>query len=112
MKTVDVFPAVVRVAHPEALSSLTDLSVTGPVPNGVRRLDRCRVAVVRDTVVIAVDSQSGPDLVFREEVVATASKNGATYLQTASGKVLAVTKDSDCGCGTRLKSWNPWKALV
>lgn len=111
-KIVDVFPAVVKLAPPGSLSDITMLKTTGDAPQGTRKLDRCRVAIVNDTILIAVDSPEGPKLVFREKVVEMINEKGLDRVKTESGKMLAFVKDTNCGCGSRLRSWNPFGNVV
>jgi hypothetical protein len=112
MKRVDVFPAIVRLAPPGSLSAITDLAIRGDAPEGTRKLDRCRVAIVKDLLMIAVDSPGGPQLVFREKVVEKTHQGQVHYALTESGKILAFERDDNCGCGSRLRSWNPFGGIV
>lgn len=57
---------------------------------------------------IAEDSPEGPKLVFREKVLEIKQESKLTHLLTESGKIIVVTKDHNCGCGSRLRSWNPY----
>lgn len=108
MKRVDVFPALLRLAPPDSLSDITTLNIKGDAPSGSRFLDRCRVVILDDKVMVALDSPEGPKLVFREAVVETRHVEKISYVKTESGKILAFTKDENCGCGSRLRSWNPY----
>jgi hypothetical protein len=107
-KRVDVFPALVRVAEPGSLDDFCLLNPTGDAPNGTRKVDRCRLVVIYNKLVIAVDSPSGFDLIFREELTDYASEGKVHHFLTASGKILAAQKDANCGCGSRLRTWNPF----
>lgn len=111
-KRIDVFPAIVRLYEPGALSDLSQAVVKGEFPQGTRRLDRCRVAVINDTLMIAVDAPGGPQVVFREKVLEVLSEKGIDRITTATDKMLAVIKDENCGCGSRLRSWNPFGSIV
>jgi hypothetical protein len=108
MKSVDVFPAVVRVAPPDSLEDITDLTVYGDAPAGSRFLDRCRVVILNEVILIANDTPSGPQLIFREKLVETHHIEKMSHVKTISGKILAFRKDDNCGCGSRLRSWNPY----
>lgn len=110
MKKVDVFPAMVLIAPPGSLEDYTELSFKDVKPPQTRRVDRCRVAIVNATVHIAVDSPEGPKLVFREKVLdyAKTDETNTHHTITESGKIMAFTKDVNCGCGSRLRSWNPF----
>jgi hypothetical protein len=112
VKRVDVFPAILRLAPSDSLSDITTLNIKGDAPQGSRFLDRCRVVILRDMVLVALDSPEGPKLVFRERVVETHHVDKTSYVRTESGKILAFTKDENCGCGSRLRSWNPYGNVV
>lgn len=111
-KEIDVFPAIVKLAFPGSLSDYTSLQIVGPAPQGTRRLDRCRVVVLGGLLMIAEDSPEGPKLVFREKVSEISQENKTTHLLTESGKIVAVIKDHNCGCGSRLRSWNPYGSHI
>lgn len=111
-KQLDVFPAIVKVISPGSLSDLSQASVTGDLPQGTRKVDRCRVVVLNNQVMIAVDSPEGPQLVFREKVEEMINEKGLDRIKTESGKMLAFIKDTNCGCGSRLRSWNPFGGVV
>lgn len=111
-KTLDVFPAVAVVAPSGAVSNLEALYVDGALPNGAKKVDRTRVVVINNILMIAVDSPSGPKLVFREEVLKMSSEGVTTRVMTLSGKTIAFRKDNNCGCGSRLRSWMPHKGIL
>jgi hypothetical protein len=111
-KQLDVFPALVKVIPPGSLSDLSQVNVTGDLPQGTRKLDRCRVVIINNTIAIAVDSPEGPQLVFREKVVEMINEKGLDRVKTESGKMLAFVRDTNCGCGSRLRSWNPFGNIV
>jgi len=109
---LDVFPAVIRIAPPGTLGDPTALTASGDAPPGTRRLDRCR-AVVRDgTLLVAVDSPEGPELVFRERVESVTGRRAPFHIVTSSGKTVVVVQDRNCGCGSRLRSWSPGGSVV
>jgi hypothetical protein len=111
-KAFDVFPAIVRLAPAGSLSDITQLNIIGDVPQGTRRVDTARAVLLGETLIIAVDSPEGTQIVFREKVVQTEVEGKVHYALTESGKILAITKDNNCGCGTRLRSWNPYGSYV
>jgi hypothetical protein len=107
VRRLDIFPAVVKVSSLDSLSDVTDLNFKSRGPEGTRRLDACRVVVLGDIVYVVVDSSEGPRVVFKEGVKAWSRVGGVAYVHTTSSKLLAVIKDRDCGCGSRLKGWSP-----
>jgi hypothetical protein len=108
MRKIDVFPAIVRVAPSGFYENLTDITMYGEAPEGTKRVDRCRVVILNGKVLVARDSPTGTELIFREEVAETLHVDKLSYIKTISGKILLLTKDNNCGCGSRLRSWNPY----
>jgi len=112
LKKVDLFPALIRVAPPESLEDFELLNPTGDAPKGTRKVDRCRMVLIEDTLFVAVDSQTGFDIVFREKILSHSVDNKIYHFLTVSGKIVAAQKDRNCGCGSRLRSWNPFGSDV
>ena len=112
VKAMDVFPAIIRLAPAGSLSDITELNIVGDVPQGTRRVDTARAVIIQDMLIIAVDSPEGTQIVFRERVTQTEKVDKVHYALTESGKIIAVTRDNNCGCGTRLRSWNPYGSYV
>lgn len=106
--SADVFPAIVAIAPSDSLEDISSFSPRGRAPNGTRRLDRCRVVVFNEKIVIGVDTPEGPQLVFREEILSYSKEDKLHYVKTVTGKVLVFKKDDNCGCGSRLRSWIPY----
>mgnify|MGYP000102365031 CR=1 FL=1 len=113
-RVFDVFPALVRLAPPESFSvdTYTEFSTTGDAPQGTRRIDKTRVVLVNSTLVIARDDPNGPQVVFRENILAHHKEGKIWKVFTQTGKAIAVTKDSNCSCGSRLRGWNPYGNIV
>lgn len=109
-KKVDLFPSVVYVAPPEMYQDILDLDPTGGKPPGVRKVDRSRVVIYDGKIFVVIDSPEGPQLVFREGVLDFVKNEdtGSYHALTETGKIMAFTKDTNCGCGSRLRSWSPF----
>jgi hypothetical protein len=109
-KTVDIFPAIVFLAPADSLENLSDLTFTGVKPQGTRKVDRSRVAIVDNKIYIVVDSPEGPRVVFREAVLEYQKSDDKISHRaiTASNKMLVFSKDQNCGCGSKLRTWNPF----
>jgi len=117
----DVFPAALVVApadSPEGPASLARRT-----PDDHRYLDRARVVVTTDAILVFQDSSSGPELIFSERLASYTppppnstltirSRQGAAregLATTDSGKTIAFGRGPGCGCGSRLKSFDPFK---
>ena len=107
----DLFPAIIALAPPGTIEDITTFRPTyrAEHPEGTRIIDRARITLTDTKVLIAVDSPTGPTLVFREDYAEHIKDKSRRehYIRTASGKILSVTKDQNCGCGSRLRSWSP-----
>jgi hypothetical protein len=117
MKVIyDLFPARVRVCVGENVSD-EEYETIGVMTRvqGSRLVDKVRVILTDVTIMIAADSDNGPMLIFREKYVKESllpekpkPGRGVTRLKTETGKVIIMEKDANCGCGSRLRGWNPY----
>ena len=106
---MDVFPAHVAAAAPGDFENVEDIK-SDPATPGTHYVATTRVIVTEDTVVIAQDSPEGAKIIFREEYE-TLIPGTENRVVTVSGKMLAFKKDTNCGCGSRLRGWNPYKTI-
>lgn len=111
-KSIDVFPALIKLAPPGSLSDYTTLQTTGDVPQGTRRVDRSRAVVINNVLIIAQDSPEGPLVVFKEAIEEMTQEGKTSHVLTVSGKIIAISKDDNCGCGSRLRGWNPMGSAI
>jgi len=73
-----------------------------------------RVILVENNILIAVDSDDGPKIIFFEEyTISDISEKPEedSIIYTKSGKMIVFSVDDSCGCGSRLRGWNPYKTL-
>lgn len=112
----DLFPAFVALASADDPVVYTDMT-SGPLfPKTARQITVARVIVFGDSVTIAIDGNDGPKIVFREAIQPNSFIKGPdskkdSYLMTVSGIKIAFRRDDACGCGSRLRSWNPYSAV-
>lgn len=105
----DVFPAHVIVAPADSAIDLHDLKPLKRAVEGYK-VDVARVTVANNRVLIARDDPAGPLVVFNDTLNTfepATDRNGISFLTTRSGQKIAYVRDSSCGCGSRLRSWNP-----
>lgn len=109
----DIFPAHLTVAAPGVHPSVFDLRSHPPMDD-TYNLTKTRVVVTDTNVIVAHDGPQGPVILFNEQYETFDKSNVKTedsYIVTKSGKMLVYSKDENCGCGSRLRGWNPYKHL-
>jgi len=110
---MDRFPCNL-VAVPAGFTEDVTTLQSQPPTKDARYLDVTRVIVTDEVVVVAKDTPSGPQIVFRETYTTFEPSKDAgedSYVVTTSGKMLAFKKDRGCGCGSRLRGWNAYKTI-
>ncbi len=106
----DVFPAFVAVA-PADTHDILELR-SQPHSAGSYQVTKCRVVVTDSRVIVAHDGQTGPVIIFNEgyeHFDKSEDKKLDSRIVTLSGKMLVYRKDENCGCGSRLRAWNPYR---
>lgn len=106
----DVFPAniIVTPKNPESGQPLTEHAF---------EIGASRVVVTDTTVYVAIDSPTGPVLVLDlpyspQNFQKANSMYEDSMVQTDTGQTLVFKKDDSCGCGSRLRGWNPYRSIV
>lgn len=110
---MDRFPCHLAAIGPEQIDDVTTMRSYEPTP-GSNYLEITRVLVTETHILVAKDSNSGPQIVFRETYETFIPSKEVTkdsFVVTSSGKMLAFKKDTGCGCGSRLRGWNPYGIL-
>lgn len=117
--TTDVFPAHFSVAKKGVYDDFLLMKAYPPLQSpDVGYMSKTRVLLVNlkneendRILVVAADSPTGAQVVFQEKITDFAEKDGTYRVLTNSGKTVAFRKDENCGCGSRLRSWNAYKTL-
>jgi len=112
----DIFPARVRVSASFSFSDDTDKT---PVlsSNATRIVESVRIVVTEDTVFVAADSHTGPVLIFRDKyqpeniTLVGKRKDLESRIITDTGKLILFKSDDGCGCGSKLRAWNPYNTV-
>lgn len=107
---LDIFPTIMVLVPADHELSAQELNPSSAVAGGVN-LNTTRIVILNDRIMIAKDAPEGPQVVFAEgiDVSSLHSERTAGYVTTLSGKKLSWVKDTTCGCGSRLRSWRPYK---
>ena len=110
----DSFPATLVVTAADFPVAVEELKSHPPTPDAAH-LSITRVVVSHDRVIVAVDHVEGPQVVFSEGIEPNSHVRGNSttdsYVTTLTGKKLAWKRDPQCGCGSRLRSWRPFKIM-
>lgn len=110
---LDRFPCHLAALPAGKLDDVTKMTSFQPT-NGSNYLEITRVIVTNEHVLVAKDSPQGPQIVFRETYetfIPSEKSDEDSFVVTSSGKMLAFKKDRGCGCGSRLRGWNPYRTL-
>lgn len=110
---LDKFPCHLAAAPAGKFEDVTSLRSFEPTP-GTNYLEITRVIITDEHILVAKDSPEGPQIVFREAYetyIPSEEVDSDSFVVTSSGKMLAFKKDRGCGCGSRLRGWNPYKTL-
>jgi hypothetical protein len=109
----DIFPAFLSVSPKGKYEDVHEVRSHPPM-NDVYHLTKTRIVVTDTNIIVAHDGPQGPVILFNEQYETFDKSNIKTedsYVVTRSGKMLVYAKDENCGCGSRLRSWNPYKHL-
>ncbi len=110
---VDRFPCHLAAVPAGFTDDVNTLQSYEPTP-GAKYLEVTRVILTDELILVAKDSHQGPQIVFQERyetVDVSTNPREDTRVVTKSGKMLVFKKDTNCGCGSRLRGWNPYKTL-
>jgi len=115
----DLFPAFITVVPPNTVDDFKSVAVkSSDLPTGARYLERVRIVVTSDDkgdiVMVAADHHTGPRLIFSERITDlnwSGNKTDDSQLITESGKIIAFKYVKGCNCGSRLRSWSPYRTM-
>ena len=108
----DLFPAYVVIATADFPTPIEEISSAPPTP-GTAQITIARVVVSNTRIIVAQDGPQGPQIVYDEAIDPESHFKSASpltldsYVTTATGVKIVFKKDTACGCGSRLRSWNP-----
>jgi len=115
---IDIFPASIVVVPPGVVEDFTSLAVTTSPPKGGKYLERVRLVVMKDDesyiLTVAGDHHSGPRVIFNErleDLKWSGNKSDDSQAKTRSGKIISFKYVQGCNCGSRLRSWSPYRMM-
>lgn len=118
----DIFPAVISMTT-TAPTENAPLTAKSPATTlNAKKVDRSRIIVTDERVIIAVDSPEGPTVIFNQAYdQSTANlnrnRNNDSYLtvtpeEPSKPVYIAYSRYDDCSCGSRLRGWSPFGSLT
>lgn len=108
-----MFPAAVLVS-PVDDPALSTTSALPPSSAAVKE-DGLRVVVTNDALFIFRDAAPGPQTVFYERLdsfTPAPRRHSDFRAVTASGKLVTFRSSGGCGCGSRLRAFNPFPMMM
>lgn len=108
----DLFPCYVAIFQADHETPVEELRSAPPTP-GAANFTIARVVVTSERVIVALDGGNGPKIVYDEPIDpamhfrADKPRDKDSFVTTLGGQKVVYKKDTACGCGSRLKSWNP-----
>lgn len=111
----DLFPAVAALYPPDIVKTLQNPFETSGISDaGSTQFLECRVIVHNFNAFVGTDTIRGPKTVFHDTY---ASNNvfqagNLTRVLTDTGYLLVFGPSRGCGCGSRLRTWNPYGSVI
>lgn len=108
----DIFPAHLSVAPPTYTGEIKAESSGRDYPY----VAETRTIITQTNIMVAIDTPTGAQVIFNEEydpatLIIPPKQDQEGSVTTVSGKRLVFKKAESCGCGSRLRSWNPYKTI-
>ena len=114
----DFFPSTIVAVPANVVETFTDVTTSTQVPSGGRYLERVRTIVMQDDtskiLVVAADHSDGPRMIFSERLQDlnwSGDKSQDSQALTRSGKIIAFKHVQGCTCGSRLRSFSPYRTM-
>lgn len=114
----DFFPSTIVAVGPNTVEDFTQVTTSVQVPKGGRYLERVRTIVMEDEqgkiIMVAADASGGPRVVFSERLADfrwSGHKTEDSQALTRSGKIIAFKYVQGCSCGSRLRSFSPYRTM-
>lgn len=109
----DVFPALVSIYSDAASRGWEKpFVIVGLSDAGATKFNECRVIVHKNKIIVGADTGRGPAKVFEASVAEVFVEKPYTRVLTTDGQLVVFAVSKGCGCGSRLRSWNPYGNVV
>ena len=109
----DIFPALVSVYRPDVVLTLeSPFENVGLSDSGAEKFSDCRVIVQKNTLIVGINSPRGPVLALKQPISEVFKDSQFTRVILESGSLVVFAPSKGCGCGSRLRSWNPYGSIV
>ena len=103
----DIFPATVTIFQ-EKNATLENYNTNTPAAT----FFPCR-AIFTNSLYVGMDNHPEPTTVYATALQDTKRIDADTYaLLTPDGTTIIVSRVHNCGCGSRLRSWTPFRTLM
>lgn len=109
----DLFPALVTVYSADfVLSKKSPFDTVGLSDFSGKKFTECRVIVQKNRLIVGAHTARGVEAVFQGEVSEIFKDSTYTRVLTTENFLVVFAKSKGCGCGSRLKSWNPYGSIA
>jgi hypothetical protein len=99
---MDRFPCHLSAIAAGKIEDITTMRSFEPT-QGSTYLEITRVIVTDEHIIVFRETY--------EEFLPSKEVTKDSFVVTSSGKMVAFKKDTGCGCGSRLRGWNPYATL-
>jgi len=109
----DVFPALVSIYSDATTRGWEKpFPIAGLSDAGAIKFTECRVIVHKNKIIVGAETGRGPSKVFEADVAEVFVEKPYTRVLTTDGQLVVFALSKGCGCGSRLRSWNPYGNVV
>jgi hypothetical protein len=115
----DIFPAVISMTTTQPTENAPLTAKNPATALAAHKVDRARVIVTDERIIVALDSPEGPTVIFNqaydpETALRSKNRNTDSFVTTKNEQPIyvAYSRYDDCSCGSRLRGWNPFGSVT
>lgn len=111
----DIFPAVAAIYPPDYAETLQKpYETVGTSDSGYKPYVECRVILHNSNLFVGIDGPRGPQFLFKGTYVNenVFQDRYLTRVLTDDGHLVVFGTSKGCGCGSRLRTWNPYGTVL